>query len=222
MNLIAEFTAWAAGWIGDRFPRRFRKKDPIAPMRTNDIIAICVGHSRRGDRGATSANGTSEWAYNNKVADMLRWKLEASGVRAFVLNKYDADSYGAAMRWVAAEVEKRHATLAVELHFNASEGQAQGHEWLHWGASKDSRALAEALCKEFATRFPARKNRGAKAKTSGDRGAEFLRLTHCPSVICEPFFGDNPNEWDFASKHTDEIAESIAAGILSYIQPAVV
>lgn len=212
MNLFAELLAWLFGPQSKNLPY----------MATNDIIAICVGHSRRGDRGATSANGTSEWSYNNGLAERLKWKLEAAGLRCFVLNKYDADSYGAAMRWVSHEIEQRHATLAVELHFNASEGQAQGHEWLHWGASKDSRSLADALCKEFATRFPARKNRGAKAKTSGDRGAEFLRLTHCPAVIAEPFFGDNPNEWEFATKHVDEIADAIVAGIFSYIQPPAV
>lgn len=218
MNLFVEFLAWAAGRIGDAVG--FREPNPNPPyVTTNDIIGICVGHSRRGDQGATAVNGTTEWTYNNGLAERLRWKLESLGVRSFVLNAYDADSYGAAMRWVAGELEKRHATLAVELHFNSATGTAQGHEWLYWATSKNSHDLAESISKEFSTRFPVRKSRGAKGKVSGDRGAEFLRLTHCPAVICEPFFGGNPDEWQFASTHQDEIAEAIAHGIMNYLQP---
>jgi N-acetylmuramoyl-L-alanine amidase len=219
MNPLA-ILAWAAGRIGDALG--FKGPTNLPYVSTNDIIAICVGHSRRGDRGATSAGGVSEWAYNQDLAQRLKWKLESLGVHCFVLSQYDADSYGSAMRWVSGEVEKRHATLAVELHFNAATGTAQGHEWLYWGTSKQSKILADALCSEFAVRFPARKNRGSKAKTAGDRGAEFLKLTHCPAVICEPFFGDNPDEWKFATTHTDEIADAIAQGIMRYVQPAAV
>jgi N-acetylmuramoyl-L-alanine amidase len=60
-------------------------------------------------------------------------------------------------------------------------------------------------------------NRGIKAKVSGERGGEFLKLTHCPAVIAEPFFGDNPQEWQVASSSVSAMAEAMATGICDYL-----
>jgi N-acetylmuramoyl-L-alanine amidase len=60
-------------------------------------------------------------------------------------------------------------------------------------------------------------NRGIKAKVSGERGGEFLKLTHCPAVIAEPFFGDNAQEWQTASSSVSAMAEAMATGICDYL-----
>ena len=181
------------------------------------LVAICIGHSRTGDNGATSADGTSEWEFNRTIGQSLKQALDARQIDSFVVDDYEGHGYGAAMRWVAKHVEQRHASIAVELHFNASAGQAQGHEWLYWITSSRGKRLADCLRDAYVAAFPIRKSRGSRPKSSGDRGAEFLRLTHCPAVIAEPFFGDNPDEWEFATTHREEIAEALAEGIEHYL-----
>jgi N-acetylmuramoyl-L-alanine amidase len=52
---------------------------------------------------------------------------------------------------------------------------------------------------------------------TGERGGEFLKLTHCPAVIAEPFFGSNPQEWQTASSSVSAIAEAMATGIIDYL-----
>jgi N-acetylmuramoyl-L-alanine amidase len=61
--------------------------------------------------------------------------------------------------------------------------------------------------------FPEAKRRGLKAIRDNDRGGMFLKLTHCPSVICEPFFGSNADDWVMAMAHRDLLARVIADGI---------
>jgi N-acetylmuramoyl-L-alanine amidase len=50
-------------------------------------------------------------------------------------------------------------------------------------------------------------------KTTSQRGGQFLRGTHCPAVICEPFFGSNQAEWTYFAGHQQELAQVIADGI---------
>ena len=217
MNLFAEFASWFFGRIGDAIiPDNPR---PPMPTETNPLVAICVGHSREGDNGAVSVDGTSEWTFNADLAKRIAGHLKMHGIKSFIVDKYEGHGYGAAMRWVAAHVEQQHASCAVELHFNGATGTATGHEWLYWGNSARSKELAESLRQEFRMEFPDQRDRGVKAKASGDRGGEFLRLTHCPAVICEPFFGDTPSEWQFALANRDNLAAVIAHGIQKFIEP---
>jgi len=213
MNLIAEFAAYLAGRIGDAILPR--------PMNT-PLIAICVGHSRfigaKRDGGAVSAGGVSEWVYNRDLAFTIERILRERGIIGFVCDKYEGSGYTDSMRWVASHIKGKQATLAIELHFNAATGTAKGHEWLHWGTSKGSKLLADSLREAYSKAFPSAVSRGSKAKGSGERGGEFLKLTHCPAVICEPFFGDNPQEWEFASTHQTSIAEAICDGIEDYLK----
>lgn len=189
-------------------------------------IAICIGHSRRRpdgsvEGGAISHDGTSsEWNYNRNLARLVATELqEAHGLPAILVNDYQGASYGAAMRWLAGYLRGLgKIKLAVELHFNSAEvPTARGHEWLYWHASPQGKRLAAALNLEMRWGFPSIPARGAKALDSGARGAEFLRLTHCPAVICEPFFGSNAQDWETASTHQEGIARCIAGALSSAI-----
>jgi N-acetylmuramoyl-L-alanine amidase len=212
VNLFA-YASWFFGRIGDAILPK--------PMNT-PLIAICVGHSRfigaKRDGGAVSAGGVSEWTYNRDLAFAIERILRARGIISFVCDKYEGTGYTDSMRWVASHIKGKQATLALELHFNAATGTAKGHEWLYWGTSKDSKRLADCLREAYVKAVPGALSRGSKAKASGDRGGEFLKLTHCPAVIAEPFFGDNPKEWDFASKNQTAIAEAICDGIEEYLK----
>jgi len=77
--------------------------------------------------------------------------------------------------------------------------------------------LAEYLLRGCKKYFPLIKNRGTKKRDTGDRGATFLRKTHCPAVITEPFFGScwEPDWTTFAnSEHI--LSQALAHGIKNW------
>ena len=69
-------------------------------------VAICVGHSRIGDKGATSVGGVDEWSYNKKVADLLKNHLRHQGVQSVVFDDYPSESYSGAMDRIGESIAK--------------------------------------------------------------------------------------------------------------------
>lgn len=185
------------------------------------LIAICVGHSRqikgKTEGGAVSVGGVSEHSYNYDLAQIIRSELSKMVIASFIVSEYKGAGYTAAQKWLSGYIKGLGATLALELHFNSAAPSAEGHEWLHWATSKNGQKLATAISVEFSEEFPDRKKRGVKPIGSADRGGEFLKLTHCPAVICEPFFGSNQNEWRFAEANQSKIGLVIAKGIRDYL-----
>lgn len=177
------------------------------------MIAICVGHSR-GDGGAVSVGGMNEWHYNRKLGQLILQDLRDRGFEALLIDRYAQAGYGRAMDLLAQSLKSMSVTVAVELHFNAADtSAATGHEWLHWATSVPGRALAQCLDRRMTETFPHHKRRGLKAISSSERGGTFLKKTHCPSVICEPFFGSNPHDWRLATECQGMVAKVIADGI---------
>jgi N-acetylmuramoyl-L-alanine amidase len=181
------------------------------------MIAICIGHSRQGDRsGAVSIGGVREWDYNRSVARHMLDHLQSNGIAAKIYNDYPRKGYTAAIDWLAGQLRADRASAAVELHFNAATPAANGHEWLHHPTSKRGRALANAFHVQFSADFPAIRARGVKP-TGGGRGSQFLAKTHCPAVILEPFFGSNLVDWRAFDGRQREIGISYAKAILRWI-----
>lgn len=189
-----------------------------APSSGSPLVALCVGHSRSGDNGAVSVGGVSEWDFNFEVANLTAGELRRHGLRARVVSQYDGSSYGQAMTWLAAHLRGIDADLAIELHFNAASESAQGFEYLYYHTSTRGKALAESLHAAQKQAFPFAVDRGTKSRAAGDRGVQFLKLTHCPAVLAEPFFGTNPEEWNLYSGEKAKLAETYAAGVLSFLR----
>lgn len=199
------------------------KEKPTVPFPTNNIpredlnVAICVGHSRKGDTGAVSAGGVNEWTYNKKVAEYLKSDLQEFGISSFIVDDYGGTygSYTSAMNWLIKHLKNEKASIAIELHFNASSNsKANGMEMLYWNTSRIGLSLAEYLLRGCQKYFPLIRNRGAKSRKSGDRGATFLRGTHCPAVITEPFFGTcfEP-DWTTFANNEHVLSQALATGI---------
>ena len=181
-------------------------------------IGLCVGHSRRGDKGAVSAGGVSEWEYNRTVANMTKGHLADAGIESVVYAVYPRSSYSAAIRWLAAELRKDGIGAVLELHFNSAHPAAEGFEYLHWRTSPNGKALASAVHQAHKTAMPHQKDRGVKGKGPRDRGSYFLRKTHCPAIITEPFFGSNPFEWGDWGDAQERLSRIYAAGIQAWLQ----
>jgi len=179
-------------------------------------VAVCVGHSRKGDNGAVNTAGASEHQYNQKVGQLTCDLLNARGFSAVLFDAYSGNGYASAMSWVGEQCRKIKADVAVELHFNSAGPFAEGHEWLYWGRSAKGRKLAEAFDSGFRKAFPEAKARGAKARGLDDRGSLFLRLTPCPAAILEPFFGSSKKETEFYSASMPQVAEAYADALAAY------
>jgi N-acetylmuramoyl-L-alanine amidase len=174
--------------------------DPIPrPPATSGLVYLCVGHSRRGDQGAVSVGNVSEWSYNLNVARATEALLAERGIASRVVDIYPADSYGAAMTWLAGEMRRDRPSVALELHFNAGPPSAHGHEHLYHPADPRSMRLARMIADEQQRAdIPgdrARQENGILGRSAGS-GTGFLRLYGiCPCVLPEPFFGSSQQQW---------------------------
>ncbi len=179
-------------------------------------IAVCIGHSRRGDDGAVSVSGVSEWAFNNQVGDLLCAELRGRGHEEEKVALYESSGYEEAMSWLGRRLRQSRPDVAVELHFNSAHAQARGHEWLYWQGSAKGKALADWFDAVFDQDYPTLPSRGVLPRGRSDRGALFLRLTPCPAVICEPFFGSNATDWRMFGRSPEMLAKSYAAALHGY------
>lgn len=186
-------------------------------------IAICVGHSRPGrtgkpEGGAVGVAGVSEHAYNVQVAAEIAARLEAAGHAAHVVSAYEGNSYGAAIGWLATHLRAERCDAAIELHFNAAaRTDARGHEWLYWPTSARGKALAAAIEQVWRQEFPGVPARGIKPRGEGN-GSQFLRATHCPAVIAEPFFGSSEADWKAFGRNPQLVGATIARGIIEFLK----
>lgn len=181
-------------------------------------IALCVGHSRfingKRDGGAVSVGKVNEWTYNLDLAKMVSERLSRHEV--IIVSAYQGNGYTSSMRWLAGYLKEQKADVAIELHFNAAGPTARGHEWLYYHNSGKGLLLAKSLNFAMKTHVPEALSRGTKPLDAGDRGNEFVKLTHCPAVIGEPFFGSSASDWRIAVDKKPQIADAYAEGLTEW------
>ena len=205
LELIATFKA----------SRKAAKREP----KKIGNVAICIGHSRIGDKGARSVGGISEWVYNSEVAVLLAKQLKQRGIASVIIDDYPSESYSGAMRWLSKEVDKINADVAIELHFNSfSSSSAEGYEYLYYAGSAEGKRLALCIHKAHQSKSVAQKDRGAKPIERKDRGGHFVTMVKPPAVICEPFFGSSPKEWVLLGQKPAVVADIYATGIFNYFK----
>jgi len=166
-------------------------------------LAISAGHTR--GTGAAAINGEQEYEWNSEVIRHYVRIMKANGHKVTVFQRDGSLLYGRAMSKLAKEIKAEGCAMALELHFNSSSNpKANGYEFLHWWGSKKGRNLAQNLGLSFGRTFKAMHKRGNddgartlwfhqynEGKGYSHRGAAYVYKTHCPAVICEPFFGSN-------------------------------
>jgi N-acetylmuramoyl-L-alanine amidase len=179
------------------------------------MIGICIGHSRKGDKGAytLSPNSVSEYDFNKSLVPLIVPYLE---VPYKVYDDYQASSYVGAMNFISRKLKEDGATSCVELHFNAASPSAHGHEWLYWETSKGGKRLAESFNNAMQEEYPDIRPRGIKSRTHRQRGSLFLRKTPCYACIAEPFFGSNRGDVDIIMSNLSQLAKVYADGINNF------
>ena len=184
-------------------------------------VAICVGHSRAGDFGATAPGGVTEHAWNKPISHTMKANLEALGCEVLVLDKYGylTDlTYSQAMDFVATQVKDFEAELVVELHFNSSSDRTvRGFETLITGSQR-GRVLGACLQKAMAELFTGEPDRGVKVRTRNQRGSAFLFKCAPPAAILEPLFASNYDAWDTFKDRREDVAHAYTMGLLNYLE----
>lgn len=162
-------------------------------------IALVIGHTSNGDKGAYSPYlNKSEYDYNLAVAKELK-EIQAEGIE-YTIYTHTIQGYNSRQTALANKLNKLGFDYVLELHFNAASPQANGTECLHYFSSKKGKHAAQTISmqisKDFGTTI--RGDKGAKALiNANDRGFGFVSKQKSVAVIVEPFFGSNKESEKF-------------------------
>ena len=180
------------------------------------MIGICVGHSRKGDQGAYTSGeySVSEWDFNRDLARRISSVLP---VESKIYDDYELSTYSSAISRLAKRMKCDGIDVAVELHFNAATPAAHGSEVLYWHSSSKGKQLANCMQQAILESFPGTRDRGIKGKEKGARGSFFLRMTHCPAVLVEPFFGSNAEDWNTFTNAQQQLGYAYADAVNNFL-----
>jgi len=162
-------------------------------------IALLVGHNSRRTGAWVVGDGISEseFAFHNKVADIIIEKgLGDIEFRRF--NRTYGGGYSSEINRAYSQIDAWGADLVNDMHFNGGSGNYGMVMYHH--ASKVSQRVANAMANVFSAQLGIPDNRNASSRedhqnlvklTSGENGYYSMARAKCPSVLWEPFFGDN-------------------------------
>jgi hypothetical protein len=201
-----------------------RALPPILATRLSQLrVVVDVQHLYRTplDRGAlyTLPNGTHmhETDATLRYAAALTAWFRARG--AAVLTNNDTFVPGIGWFRLVGPYSRRHldalswrAHAYIACHLNAGGGNYAAMEYL----TPSSAGLALSMVMQLRGDFPVTIPRGvARALVPGDRGGVCVEgMGHLPTVICEPFFGDNVLQQGlFNPPELQAVGESIGEGI---------
>lgn len=156
-------------------------------------LGIIVGHNQR-QKGANGIDpiNTSEFVYNNEVAEIMKVNSRSFGLKSKIFNRKYRGSYKAEIAEVYGKSDDWGAEVTIELHFNAFNRTTRGTETLCY-ESEGSLKTANGIQRELIELFNRDRStdRGIKTYRNLTRGRYSLVAGSAPAVLVEPFFGDN-------------------------------
>jgi len=202
----------ALGWGGAlyldylRFEREEQGRQAIPPPRAEDsrvyrfgaegpLVAFVIGHNALQQGAFSEELGVSEYVQNQAFAFMLANQLSLKGVRSLIVTRPAGPDYRGQIYRVAEIVTAANPALALHLHFNASGEQQLSGSLVLIGdrASQASVDLAEALAGVMAESLGL-PDLGVEVRYRDQRGYVALSAHRVPTLLLEPFFGDNPTD----------------------------
>jgi len=172
-------------------------------------LAISAGHNPR--RQGASYEGLTEYQEAVIWCHHINKFLEGSNV-----DVYEVPT--GRLRDKVEFVNSLGADLAIEVHFNASVGDASGCETLHYPGSTNG-MIAAQIIQDHIVGVMQNKDRGIKPgyyQMNPAKGVDyFLRATNCTSLILEPDFISKIGGYQWNRKY---ICRSIADGIIQYLE----
>ena len=183
-------------------------------------VAVIIGHNEK-QPGASALNpiGVSEYVFNSEVADEMirKWRNIPEAILKVFRRFRNSDGYSAEIKETYGRVNAWNPDLSIELHFNGSkpdvhgDGRQVGTETLSSGTPG---SLHAALV--FQNTVVGRlglPDRWVKKRTIKDRGGASLWLADCPSILTEPFFGDDADDVDKLWEESGGFPASYLAGV---------
>ncbi len=189
-----------------------------------DGLAIVIGHSPQGDRGAegisppfpaASTQGKSEYYWNKELAERMAAIARARGIRVEIFHRERNGSVG--VREAYRQAKAWNPLAAVELHFNSADSaSARGTETLYGRAG--SIGWARVIQDQMVALYnrQGNQNRGLKDANLEGRGIVSLTNDVQPSALIEPFFGHQRDDAELGVTHKDALAAALVAAFAKH------
>ena len=182
-------------------------RDRAPSRRQKPLCALVIGH-RKSARGAVSRDeSVTEFDFNSDLAKDIKRRVSKANVKIVF-----RDNSPRGLSRLPAKINDVGPDFILSLHCNAFNHNATGTETLYFHSSKRGKKLAGIVQKQLLGALDL-KNRRTKSKKDGDRGASVLKFTNAPCVICEPFFIDNDDDLDVATRRKKSLAAAYARAI---------
>jgi N-acetylmuramoyl-L-alanine amidase len=150
-------------------------------------VAFVVGHHQKAKGKFSNYFGLTEWDFYNKVLKHFKNPTifyHNPSTRSYVNRQIETGE----------KINSFPFDLVIELHFNSFNTKASGVETFYHHKSIKGRKYAEKF-NEVCVRWTGLTLRGAKPlSSSSQNGYGFLNSNKYPSILIEPFFGDNEND----------------------------
>lgn len=174
------------------------------------MAKICLDFGHGGKDSGAVWNGLSEKNIVLEIGTKITKILEQQNVE--VINTRTSDVF-VELDKRAYEANRVNADIFVSLHCNSfSNSQAQGIEVFSYPNSIKGKKLSQSILENIIHHKLYTKNRGLKTENFA-----VLRLTSMPSALVELGFITNAEDVDILINQQDELALSVARGILGYL-----
>lgn len=162
-------------------------------------IVLEIGHSFAARGAVNDYFGMSEFIYNESIVqDLKRMLLGNPDIDARIV--YRVTTY----LDLPKQINTLNPHFVISFHANAFNKTAAGSEVLYYHSSLKGKRMAEIWLRHIVETLGL-PNRGVKPKHEEDRGGHFLKYTHAPAIILEPFFIDNNLDYQTAQNNRKDL-----------------
>ncbi len=213
---LDEITRDLEDLIASPVPQDGSPQQDLQPFAAPSGLAIVIGHSPEGDRGALgitppfptqSLQGKSEYYWNKDLAERMAAKARARGIRTEIFHRLR--NGGPGIREAYRQAKAWNPLASVELHFNSADTPARGTETLY--GVQQSKPWAQSLQDKMVALYnrQGRQNRGIKDAVALGRGVQSLTTAVQPSALIEPFFAHVTDDATLGFALKDGLADAV-------------
>ncbi|MBD1389396.1 N-acetylmuramoyl-L-alanine amidase [Neiella sp. HB171785] len=171
-------------------------------------VALVIGHKKTSPGAVNATSGLTEFVFNEKLSLDIEGQIHGVNLQRVYRRTYTS---------LPNDLNELNPALIVSLHCNAFNTEVSGTEVLYYHKSTKGK-LAARLLNDHLVGALGLHNRGARPKTSEDRGGYLLKNTNAPCVIAEPFFIDNDNDLAIAQEKYAELVLAYVEAIVSIVK----
>ena len=150
-------------------------------------VAFVIGHHEKAKGKFSKYLKSTEWDFYKEVMSYFKNPI-------VFYHNHNISSYIDRQSETGRKLNLLPLDLVLELHFNGFNTKSTGVETFYHHKSSKGKYYAEKF-NDICVRWTALKLRGAKPlNNSKQNGFGFLNSNKHPSILIEPFFGDNESD----------------------------